>query len=256
MNALRLQAGFAAFLALLAIVSRVAAQQETSTAGSPAVTQSPQSRAGEPLQPLEAFGAVGSDMALANHLNEMGWSEAQVSAFIDGIRAAFQGKPYPPSEAARRISERISQQVAEIESRERERKFAKPGHVDDYLKEICKSLKLTQSDSGLCYGINQGASGSRPSPGDTVVVSCAAYAADGATALPQLSSQNARIKVSDMLPGFVEGIQMMTVGGQAIFVLPPALSFGSGQWPPGVDRGTPLIFRIALINVISGDVQR
>jgi hypothetical protein len=86
-------------------------------------------------------------------------------------------------------------------------------------------------------------------------VSCAAYAADGATPIPQLSSQKARTKVSDMLPGFVQGIQMMTVGGQAIFVLPPALSFGNGNWPMGVDRGTPLIFRFALIDVLSGNAQ-
>jgi hypothetical protein len=95
-------------------------------------------------------------MALANHLNEMGWTEAQVSAFIDGIRAAFQGKPYPPNDAARQITERIHQQIAEIESREREQEFAKPGRLEGYLKEICKRLKLTQSDSGLCYGIVRG----------------------------------------------------------------------------------------------------
>jgi FKBP-type peptidyl-prolyl cis-trans isomerase len=186
----------------------------------------------------------------------MGWTDAQVAAFIDGIRAAFRGKPYPPNDAARQITERIRQEIAEIESHEREQQFAKPGHLENYLKEICKRLKLTKSDSGLCYGIDPGTTGSRPGPDDTVVVSCAAYAADVATPLPQLSNKNARVKVSDMLPGLGEGVQMMTVGGQAIFVLPPALSFGSGKWPPGVDRGTPLIFRIALINVISGDVQR
>jgi FKBP-type peptidyl-prolyl cis-trans isomerase len=242
-------------LGLLVIVDRVAAQQEALATGSAALAQSPQSTAREPSQPLEAFSAVGSDMALANHLGEMGWSEAQVSAFIEGIRAAFQGKPYPPSDAARQISDRIRRQIAEIESREKEQEFAKPGHLEEYLKEVCKRLKLTQSDSGLCYAIDPGTTGSRPGPDDTVVVSCAAYAADFATPLPQLSSQNARIRVSNMLPGFVEGIQMMAVGGQAIFVLPPALSFGSGEWPPGVDRGTPLIFRISLINVISGNAQ-
>jgi FKBP-type peptidyl-prolyl cis-trans isomerase len=256
MNALRLGAGLVAVLALLLIADRVAAQEYAPAPGSPAVAQPTDSAAREPLQPLEAFSAVGSDMALANHLNEMGWTDAQVAAFIDGIRAAFRGRPYPPNDAARQITERIHQQIAEIESREREQQFAKPGHLEDYLKEICKRLKLAQSDSGLCYEIDAGTTGSRPGPDDTVVVNCAAYAADVATPLPQLSSKNARIKVSDMLPGFVEGVQMMTVGSQAIFVLPPALSFGSGKWPPGVDRGTPLVFRVALVNVIGAGAQR
>jgi FKBP-type peptidyl-prolyl cis-trans isomerase FkpA len=255
MSALPLRACLAALLGLLVIVDRVAAQQEAPATGSTPRARSPQFAGGESSQPLEAFSAVGSDMALANHLGEMGWSEAQVSAFIDGIRAAFQGKPYPPSEAARQISDRIRQQIEEIESRKREEEFAKPGRLEGYLKEVCKRLKLTQSDSGLCYAIQPGSTGSRPGPDDTVVVSCAAYAADFATPLPQLSSQNARTRVSDMLPGFVEGIQMMAVGGKAIFVLPPELSFGSSKWPQGVDRGTPLIFRIALTDVISGSAR-
>jgi FKBP-type peptidyl-prolyl cis-trans isomerase FkpA len=252
MNTPRLRSIFAALLSLQVVLHQVVAEQAS---GPTATSQSPQSAKGEPPTPLEAFSAVGSDMAMANHLNELGWDDAQVAAFLDGIRAVFRGKPFPANDAARQLSEKISQQLAETESRERQQEFAKPGHMEAFLKEMCKRLKLQQSDSGLCYGIEPGTTGSRPGPDDSVVVSCAAFAADGATPLPQLTSQKVRTKVSEMLPGFVEGIQMMTVGGQGVFVLPPALSFGSGNWPPGVDRGTPLFFRITLIDVISGETQ-
>ena len=84
----------------------------------------------------------------------------------------------------------------------------------------------------------------------------AAPAFDGTTVLPQLSDQKAHIKLADTFPGFKEGIQMMNVGAQALFVLPPALSFGAGKWPPGVVRGTPLIFQVTLENVVSGDKSR
>jgi FKBP-type peptidyl-prolyl cis-trans isomerase FkpA len=238
-------------LALVLVVNDAAAQQEAQDAASPASAQSTRSSAAIAADPLDGFAAIGSDMAMANHLNEMRWSDAQISAFIDGIRAAFRGKPVPPNDAARQIGEKIAQQIAETEARQRELEFAKPGRLKEYLKELCKRLNLDQSDSGLCYGIQAGMNGTRPGPDDTVVVSCAAFAADGATPIPVLTNQKARIKVSDMLPGFVEGVQMMSTGGQAVFVLPPALSFGSGKWPPGVDRGTPLLFRITLIEVIS-----
>jgi FKBP-type peptidyl-prolyl cis-trans isomerase len=134
--------------------------------------------------------------------------------------------------------------------------FAKPGRLTEYIKNICKRLNLQEADSGLCYAIRPGSTGARPGPDDTVVVSCAAFAADGSTPIPQLTAEKARTKVSEMLPGFVEGIQMMSVGGQAIFVLPPALSFGAGTWPAGVDHGTPLLFRITLNEVISAGTQR
>jgi FKBP-type peptidyl-prolyl cis-trans isomerase len=199
--------------------------------------------------PLDAFSAVGSDMALANRLDQMGWNEAQITAFLDGIRAALHGTPVPLSEAAKQVSVEITQRIAEIDARAKEQEFAKPGRMKEYLKEICKRLKLDQSDSGLCYLVSPGDSGVRPGPDDTVVVSCAAYSSDLATPLPQLTNQKASIKVSEMLPGFVEGIQMMTVGSNAVFVLPPSLSFGAGKWPPGVARGTPLVFRITLNEV-------
>jgi FKBP-type peptidyl-prolyl cis-trans isomerase FkpA len=254
MNSRHLRRVFAGLLPLFLAVHEVAAQQAAG-AGPQDAMQSSQTAEGETSLPLDAFCSVGSGMALANHLNELGWNEAQVSAFIDGIRAAFRGKPYPTNDAARRISDRIFQQIAEVESREREQEFSKPGRLGDYLKEMCKRLKLERSDSGLCYGIEPGTTSSRPGPDDTVVVSCAAFAADGATPLPQLTNQKAQTKVADMLPGFVEGIQMMSVGGQGVFILPPALSFGNGNWPSGVDRGTPIIFRIKLISVISGETQ-
>jgi FKBP-type peptidyl-prolyl cis-trans isomerase len=44
---------------------------------------------------------------------------------------------------------------------------------------------------------------------------------------------------------------MMTVGSRAVFVLPPALTFGHGKWPDGVQEGSPLIFELTLMDVIS-----
>jgi FKBP-type peptidyl-prolyl cis-trans isomerase len=249
---LRIAAG--ALLPLLLAVGDLAAQPAAPGSDSTATESHPSTPEATP--PVEAFSSVGSDMAMANHLGEMGWNEAQIAAFIEGIRAAFHGRPYPPSAAARQISERITQQIAAIEAHEREVEFAKPGRLKEYIKDICKRLNLEQADSGLCYTIRPGTTEARPGPDDTVVVSCAAFAADGSTPIPQLTAEKARTKVSEMLPGFVEGIQMMSVGGQAIFVLPPALSFGAGTWPPGVDHGTPLLFRITLNEIVSADKPR
>jgi FKBP-type peptidyl-prolyl cis-trans isomerase FkpA len=200
---------------------------------------------------LPALSAIGSSVAVSNHLDQLGWSEAQIDAFVEGIRAALHGKPYPFNAAAQEASNAIGRQVEQVEARDQSQEFAKPGALERYLKDICKQMGLQQSDSGLCYGIKYGVKGIRPGPEDTVVVSCSATAADGKTQLPQLSNPNARGKVSTMLPGFMEGLQMMTVGSEAIFVLPPALSFGEGAWPQGVQRGSPLIFRIGLKEVNS-----
>ena len=199
---------------------------------------------------LQGLAAIGSQVAKENHLKDMGWTTAEVDAFVNGIRAAIQGNPIPFNGAARQITVEMSKRLAEIDSRERQAVFADPANLRKYLKSACQRYKLDQADSGLCYKIIPGPSGSRPGPDDTVLLSCTAYASDGATLIPALTNENARGKVSGMLPGFAEGIQMMTVDGEGIFVLPPSLSFGSGTWPQGVDAGTPLIFIVKLKQIV------
>ena len=209
--------------------------------------------------PLSAFAVVGSALVQSGHLAEFGWSEAQISAFLEGARDAFNGKTQPVDVAAERLHAEIGRQLAEIQAREKRKvaeAFALPGRLEQYMKETRKRYGLQQTDSGLAYSIQGGRPGIRPGPDDTVVISCIATAADGATRLPQLSSGRVSVKMAGLVPGFVEGLQMMNVDSQAMFVIPPALSFGAGVWPEGVDRGTPLIFFITLHEVISAEAAR
>jgi FKBP-type peptidyl-prolyl cis-trans isomerase len=201
--------------------------------------------------PLSAFAAIGSSFAQGNRLTELGWNDAQISAFIDGIRAAFQGKAYPFDDTAKQASEEMGRRIQQIEARERQQAFAEAPQLKQYMRDISKRLNLEETESGLCYAIQVPGKGNRPGPGDTVIVSCVAVAADGSTKLPQLSTERARIKVSDMLPGLAEGVQLMANTGQAVLVLPPALSFGQGEWPEGVGRGSPIIFQVTLHEVVS-----
>ena len=211
--------------------------------------------AAPPAYPPTVYAALGSSFAQGNHLDELGWTDAQVAAFLDGMRAAFQGKALAFDEAARRASGEIAQRVQDLEAHKLQQTaaaLAQPGRLAQYMKEMRKRFGLQLSDSGLGYNIQSGGSGVRPRPGETVVISYVAYAADGTTRLPQLSSDHVRVKLAGLLPGFMEGLQMMTVESKAVLVLPPALSFGDNEWPRGVDRGLPLIFYLTL-HEVGGD---
>jgi FKBP-type peptidyl-prolyl cis-trans isomerase len=54
------------------------------------------------------------------------------------------------------------------------------------------------------------------------------------------------VKVSDLLPGLAEGVQMMTSDSKGFFLVPPSLSFGTAHWPDGVAKNSPLIYRVTL----------
>ena len=206
--------------------------------------------------PLKAFSAIGSSFAQSSRLPELGWNEAQIGAFLDGVRAALHGKGYPFDETANEVSREMGRRLHELEERAKQQTtsvFTQPGRLEQFMKEARKRLHLQQTDSGLGYRIDEGHGGLRPRPNDTVVFTCIATLADGSTPLPQLSFDRFRVKMTDLLPGFLEGLQMMTVDSKAIFVMPPALTFGEGDWPLGVDRRAPILFQVTLHEVIAGE---
>ena len=217
---------------------------------------SPAPESGPAALPLPAFAALGSSFAQSNKLGDLGWSEDQIGAFVAGVNAALHGKAFAMDDTARQVSAEMGRRLHEVEAHRQQQaaeEFAQPGRLEKYMKEMRKRHAMELSDSGLLYNIQPGRSSIRPRPGDTIVVSCSATAADGITKLPQLSNDHMRIKLENMLPGFMEGFQMMTLESQAKFILPPALSFGNGEWPQGVSRGTPLLFMVTLHEVVSAD---
>lgn len=201
--------------------------------------------------PLTAFSAIGSSFAEGNHLPELGWSDAQVEAFIDGIRAAFKGRPYLIDEGAKRVSAAMGEKMKEIQSRSGVRAMVATDQLAQYLKQASRRLSLEEADSGLCYAVQETGKGSRPGPDDSVVISIQALAADGQTPLPDLSAGHFQVKVSDLMPGLREGVQMLAVGSHGTFLVPPSLSFGKGEWPTGIPKGDPILFQVGLIDVLS-----
>ncbi len=208
-----------------------------------------------PSAPLEAYAAVGSSMVQDNRLAQLGWSEAQVEAFLSGVRAAFRGEGRPVDAAAQALLNDIGRRMQEMEQAEHRRAFgpeafARPGYLQNYLKEICRQFQLERSDSGLCYGIKAGY-GARPAPEDTVVISYKVNLADTTTEVAALAVNRGKVRVADLLPGLAEALQMMTVDSTAMLVLPPDLAYGDGEWPAGTERGTPLLFTVKLHEVVA-----
>ena len=240
------------WLAPLAAAALAAAAAAAPPADPAAQSVNPPPAAASGSYPLAAYAAFGSSLVQSGHLGELGWNDAQVGAFLEGMRAAFQGKPAAADDAARQFAVDMGRRIQGIAA-------APPGsavpvadakaRLDRYFKEMRKRLALQVSASGLGYNVTTSNSGVRPRPGETVVLTVQAAAADGATKLPQLSGERIRAKLDGMMPGLREGLQMMTVGAHAVFVIPPALSFGDGAWPEGVEPGTPLVYYVTLDGV-------
>lgn len=212
--------------------------------------------AGAPREfPLRAYTDIGFVFGDNGKFSKLGWTSEQFEAFIAGVRESYEGKAYVFDPASQALNEEISrrlQQIAKEESQAFNRSLQEPAELEAYMKEVCRTMRLARSDSGLAYGVQGLSSTPRPEPGDTVVVTWSVRAADVKSDIELLNVSKATFKVAQLLPGLAEGVQMMTAGSAAMLVLPPDLSYGSSEWPPGVEKGTPLVYLVKLEQVIPG----
>lgn len=207
--------------------------------------------------PAAAYAEVGSSLAVSSGITRLGWTEAQFDAFVAGMRAAVRGQPVPLTAQGQALHEAIGRRLQELAGgappvpAAPSGRFTDAAAVEKYMQEMVAAMKMQRLDSGLAYLLISSGVGSRPAPEDTVELSYAATAPDARTEYPALSAQHRRVKVADLPPGLAEGVQLLVPGGQGMFILPPDLSFGAGEWPAGVERGSPIIFTVSLHAIVT-----
>lgn len=193
---------------------------------------------------LENYTAMGHSVADSLQLAELDWTPEQLEAFIVGIRASQSGQFHPHTEKNAAFLDAINRRITELQRQRREEQ------KNVMYKDLRESFGLQQTESGLSYRLVSAGNGPRPRLEDTIVVSLSARELDGATDVSTLKAEGLKTRVRDLLPGLREGVQLLTLGSRAVFMLPPDLSFGNGAWPAGVKRGTPILFMVQLVDVI------
>jgi FKBP-type peptidyl-prolyl cis-trans isomerase len=196
---------------------------------------------------LDAHEQLGWAAARSAGIADLSWTDAEFAAFVAGLRAAHEKRPVPMGEAGRRLLAEMQRRVAEVRAREKAEQDPK---LTEFLRTIRASTGLQKTDSGLLCRVILPGGGPRPRPGDMVVANLRVMLPDGRTEVAALSGQDAQVKVGDMPPGVNEALQMLALGGRGVFVVPPHLSFGSGQWPEGLPPGTPILLQIELKDIL------
>ena len=105
------------------------------------------------------------------------------------------------------------------------------------------SLRTT---SGLSTLVLQPGAGTRhPRPSDRVTVHYTGWTTDGKMFESSLSSQPASFAVSEVIPGWTEGLQLMVEGEKRRFWIPESLAYkGQSGSPQGM-----LVFDVELIKI-------
>jgi len=109
---------------------------------------------------------------------------------------------------------------------------------------------VTTTTSGLQYEVIKQGSGVKPGPDDSVRVNYEGTLIDGTVFDSSYASgQPIEFLLNAVIPGWIEGLQLMNEGSTYRFVIPPDLaygSYGSGPIPPEAT----LIFTVDLLSVL------
>ena len=174
------------------------------------------------------------DAAFLRGLNE-GLAESDPAISMDTLQSLLQGFQMELQQARQ-------QQVA-AESEENQ------AVADSFLAANAEREGVVTTESGLQYEVIEEGDGPSPGPEDQVTIHYTGTLPDGT----QFDSSRDRgepstFPVQGVIPGFSEGLQLMSVGSNYKLYIPPELGYGArpqGSIPPN----SALIFDVELLEI-------
>ena len=109
------------------------------------------------------------------------------------------------------------------------------------------NLDATRSNSGLYYVIENPGTGAQPTATSNVRVAYKGYFTNG-NVFDESDDNGISFPLTNVIPGWTEGIQYFREGGNGILLVPSNLGYGS-RGTNGIPGGTVLIFDVALIEI-------
>lgn len=180
-----------------------------------------------------------------------------VDDFIKSVKIIRKGKEAEAFDAAKIFEEKLNQQSAAAA------KLREP-----YLKMITDAKATgTKLPSGLIYKAIQKGSGKKPSNGAVVNIDYAGFLEDGTlfdSSIKSIEEQFGKYNAmkdqqngynpipftygtkDGMIPGFIEGIEQMSLGEKAVIVIPPQLGYGAQGAGNVIPPNATIIFQLEM----------
>src|SRR6266567_593612 len=122
--------------------------------------------------------------------------------------------------------------------------------ADDAIAKAAKEKSAVKTASGLVYRSIKDGKGKSPTAVDTVEVNYRGTLTNGKEFDSSYKRhQSISFPLSQVIPCWTEGVQMMKVGGKAKLVCPPELAYGARGAGSDVPPNATLIFEVELLNI-------
>ena len=182
-------------------------------------------------------------LSMGNNFIGSGVKDLNVDDFAEALRAVYTGgeKKMSYDEAKQIITEYFSN--LEKTAAEYNAKAGK-----EYLEKNATAEGVKVTASGLQYQVVKEGEGAQPGPNDAVTVHYTGRLIDGTVFDSSEGREPATFGVGQVIPGWVEGLQLMKEGAAYRFFIPSELSYGSHGSGP-IQPNSTLIFDVQLLKV-------
>jgi len=164
------------------------------------------------------------------------------SQFLAGFLAAAQDKPLLiGKEAAQTL---VQEKTAALEEKVNEKLKMKN---QAFLDENKTKAGVVTTASGLQYKVEKEGTGVKPAATDTVLVN---YVLTDISGKKLDGNDSIKFVLNQVIPGWTEGIQLMSPGAKSTFYIPYNLAYGEQGRRPQIEPYATLIFDIELLGVM------
>ncbi len=185
--------------------------------------------------------------AFGNNLMQGGNQNVDFDEMKKGFEDALNGRQPNLSKAEQEAV------IAEIKSRQKKiQDLAQQEGLEmarQYLAQNAKKEGVIVTDSGLQYEVLKAGKGKQPSASDTVKVHYEGKLTSGQIFDSSIKrGEPVEFQLSQVIPGWTEGVQLMHEGGKFKFTIPPELAYGAGG-TRGIPPNSALVFEVELLEV-------
>ena len=191
-------------------------------------------------------------VSMGYNFRASGIQELNVDDFADALGAVFYGRATKMT--AEEAKTEVQSFFMQLQQKQQEEN-AKMADInaaagEQFLLENGKRAEVHTTPSGLQYEIVKQGDGPRPTAGDSVTVHYTGKLIDGTVFDSSVDrGQPATFGVTQVIPGWVEALQLMNVGSRWRLFIPSALAYGPQGAGGLIGPNQTLVFDVELLAI-------